>query len=194
MKDKNQRIATAAAAKVNLNSTTTKTVKEWIITSPDGVVHNFKNLRLWLRDNADLFNPDDILERVKKNGVKWSRAEAGLTHAIKTVRGSWKGWAVRRPDMPPPRGVKDKHCVICNELFTPHANSDMFIFCSKTCRRKMEKLKYSKLKEPKKCAHCGEPFETEISHRVFCSANCRARCYTLSNQNQKDLHHLKKLK
>lgn len=64
--------------------------KQWLLVSPQNVIHRFKNLSQFIRDNPSLFNPEDII---------WHKYSCRAVHAISKLRpsrkkpeASWKGW------------------------------------------------------------------------------------------------------
>lgn len=190
--DKQKQIkATAKAAARNRDSLTTKTVKKWRVTSPEGKAYEFINLNSWLRSHTHLFNPDDVAIKIKSNGVQWSNAECGLRGALKTVKRQWRGWGVSREDVEE-QPARSANCRFCGEPFEPTLKGTQ-VFCSPGCRREAEKLKYNKLTEKRKCEHCGVTFETSITHHVFCSARCRQQSRELIQQQEKDSLRLKRL-
>lgn len=69
--------------------------KSWQIRSPRGRTYRFKNLREFIRKNAELFAPEDTEWRTKPDGDITCRAFtgiAGISIRLKNPRGSWKGW------------------------------------------------------------------------------------------------------
>ena len=63
---------------------------EGLLRDPNCIVRYFRNLRKFVNDNPELFNPDDIV--IKKHGH--SRASCGLAAVYNGKRGSWKGWTL----------------------------------------------------------------------------------------------------
>lgn len=91
---KRRREAHAASPKT-AGVETNASAKEWHLLSPDGTAYHFKNLALWLRKHADLFDPDDVAEHPQsKSGVS-TRAQAALGKLRperRSPKPSWKGW------------------------------------------------------------------------------------------------------
>lgn len=68
--------------------------KTWTLKSPDNKTYTFANLMHFVRTNPHLFEPDDVVWRIKPNGVEWCRASSGLAMLARRTRApaSWKGW------------------------------------------------------------------------------------------------------
>jgi hypothetical protein len=71
--------------------------KEWSLKSPTGMVHHFRNLKQFLRANADLFEMDDVTwkEVPGRPSQAWCRAFHGLSRLRPTcvkLLPDWKGW------------------------------------------------------------------------------------------------------
>jgi hypothetical protein len=69
--------------------------RSWQIRSPSGRTYRFRNLREFIRRNAELFAPEDTEWRTKPDGDITCRAFtgiAGISIRLKNARGSWKGW------------------------------------------------------------------------------------------------------
>ncbi len=69
----------------------------WSLKSPDGRIHQFKNLRKFVRDNPALFDSEDVKLRPRTgHGMQnWSRAITGLAALSprrKECRLTYKGW------------------------------------------------------------------------------------------------------
>jgi len=67
--------------------------KEWRLISPYGDVYRFRNLHHFVRENPDLFNPDDVIWKGRSN--RWCRATAGICSIRpnrKKPASEWKGW------------------------------------------------------------------------------------------------------
>lgn len=71
--------------------------KEWVVMSPTGVKHTFRNLKKWVRENEDLFDPSDV-EWKATNGranQDWCRAFQGLARlrpGNSKFIPEWQGW------------------------------------------------------------------------------------------------------
>lgn len=78
--------------------------KDWHLVDPSGTEHRFRNLSLFIRSHAELFDPDDILPR-GLNGTGPCRAATGLSN-IRPDRKKrverWKGWHWCGPIPPQP--------------------------------------------------------------------------------------------
>ena len=63
-----------------------------------GKVWHFINLTHFVRENPDLFAPEDVIwKHYRKGRAVWCNARGGLGSLFKRsgrVRGSWKGWTV----------------------------------------------------------------------------------------------------
>jgi hypothetical protein len=69
--------------------------RSWQIRSPRGRTYRFKNLREFIRRNAELFAPEDAEWRTKPDGDSTCKAFtgiAGISIRLNNPRGSWKGW------------------------------------------------------------------------------------------------------
>lgn len=71
--------------------------KEWVILSPSGVKHTFRNLKKWVRENEALFDAADV--EWKSNGGRpnqdWCRAFQGLARlrpGNAKHLAEWQGW------------------------------------------------------------------------------------------------------
>ncbi|WP_055884980.1 hypothetical protein [Methylobacterium sp. Leaf399] len=74
---------------------TNASAREWSLLAPDGTAHRFRDLALWLRERADLFDPADVAERPQsRTGVSTNaQAQLGkLRPERRAGRKSWKGW------------------------------------------------------------------------------------------------------
>ncbi len=71
--------------------------KEWRLRAPGGEVHEFRNLKAFLRENADLFAVLDVewKEVPGRPGQAWCKAFHGLSrlrpNCVKWLP-EWKGW------------------------------------------------------------------------------------------------------
>ena len=71
--------------------------KEWTVVSPIGVKHTFRNLKKWVRENPDLFEPSDV-EWKSNNGrpnQDWCRAFQGIARlrpGNSKFLPEWQGW------------------------------------------------------------------------------------------------------
>jgi hypothetical protein len=73
--------------------------KEWDLIAPDGQVYRFRNLSLFIRENAKLFDASDIFP-IRTDGKGPSRAVGGLAklHPDRKARVySWRGWRWNGP-------------------------------------------------------------------------------------------------
>lgn len=78
----------------------TDRAKWWSIKDPSGKVFQFVDLMQFIRTHKDLFNENDLLERIKgktRANYKWSACNAyfglaTLRPDIKKPKTSWKGW------------------------------------------------------------------------------------------------------
>ncbi len=70
--------------------------KEWKLCSPERTIYQFKNLRAFVRDNPELFDPDDVEWRHTKNSAADNcKATAGLSSLSprrQKPRAEWHGW------------------------------------------------------------------------------------------------------
>ena len=75
--------------------------KWWRFRDDRGRIHEFKNLREFVRNNGDMFAPDDVVYMYKARGKTTScRAMQGLQSlSFRNTRpeGSWKGWTICHP-------------------------------------------------------------------------------------------------
>jgi hypothetical protein len=71
--------------------------KEWSLKAPSGVVYRFRNLKQFLRGNAELFDVEDVIwkEVPGRPSQAWCRAFHGLSRlrpsCVKLLP-DWKGW------------------------------------------------------------------------------------------------------
>lgn len=71
--------------------------KEWSLKAPNGLVHRFRNLKQFLRGNAELFDAEDVVwkEVPGRPSQAWCRAFHGLSRlrpsCVKLLP-DWKGW------------------------------------------------------------------------------------------------------
>jgi hypothetical protein len=72
-----------------------------LLRDPRGREHEARNIAKFVRENSGLFQPEDVVWRVrakkKGRGKTWScKAHEGLLSLVKpsVTRGSWKGWTV----------------------------------------------------------------------------------------------------
>jgi hypothetical protein len=71
--------------------------KEWVLRSPLGQVHQFRNLKQFVRDNPGLFEVEDVQwkEVLGRPSQAWCRAFHGLSRlrpsCVKLLN-EWKGW------------------------------------------------------------------------------------------------------
>jgi hypothetical protein len=68
--------------------------EEWKLKSPDNVIYTFINLADFVRNNAELFNPEDLACKTLDKMAS-CRAYAGLAMLRPTnakTASSWKGW------------------------------------------------------------------------------------------------------
>lgn len=66
----------------------------WALTGPDAARYRFRNLSLFIREHAHLFDPNDVLP-IRADGKGPSRAAGGLAKlrpGRKNRVASWKGW------------------------------------------------------------------------------------------------------
>lgn len=85
--------AQAARSKSPYFTKTEKHIRalNWNVRDARGRVHQFRNLANWIRQNENLFEPNDV----RWNGT-YCRAHSGISHLRPTHKnpvGSWKGWA-----------------------------------------------------------------------------------------------------
>lgn len=69
--------------------------RTWQVRSPRGVTYQFRNLREFIRNNPNLFLPEDIEWVRKPDGNESCRActgIAGISIRLKNPRTTWKGW------------------------------------------------------------------------------------------------------
>jgi hypothetical protein len=89
-----------ASAKRNpkLNATTQHiAAKTWVLKDPTGQVHEFRNLKKWVRDNENLFEPEDVIWKLNggQENQAWCRAFQGLSRLRPTsskLLPEWHGW------------------------------------------------------------------------------------------------------
>jgi hypothetical protein len=67
--------------------------KDWSLLAPDGTSHRFRNLSLWLRQHADLFDPDDLVCMLGRPICRAQSSLGKLRLDRKNPKPSWKGWA-----------------------------------------------------------------------------------------------------
>lgn len=67
---------------------------EFFLTSPDGTEYEGRNLALFVREHADLFDPVDVAEeKIGATGQATCRAYRQLAKLLREPqRRSWKGW------------------------------------------------------------------------------------------------------
>ncbi len=71
--------------------------KNWTLRAPDGVIHTFRNLRLFIRENEDLFDAADVIWKAQTNKpiLTWCQAYQSLAR-LRPGRprslDSWNGW------------------------------------------------------------------------------------------------------
>ncbi|MGO0058670.1 hypothetical protein ACTID9_01155 [Brevibacillus fluminis] len=68
----------------------------WTIRSPEGATYTFRNLNLWLRENADVL--PGTVDQARAGFGQIKRSRLGKT---KRPVGSWKGWTLvcwEKPD------------------------------------------------------------------------------------------------
>jgi hypothetical protein len=71
--------------------------KEWVLRGPDGQVFQFRNLKKWVREHEELFDPTDVVWK-EMNGVAnqaWCRAFQALGRLRPTSSKhipEWNGW------------------------------------------------------------------------------------------------------
>lgn len=66
-----------------------------LLRNPEGVIHAFRNLVHFVRENHGLFSPDDTVWNYSRPSSPWCRASKGLSGLFNRgvyTRGSWKGW------------------------------------------------------------------------------------------------------
>lgn len=77
------------AGEANLNA------RDWSFVAPDGSMHQFRNLALFVRKHAALFEPDDVSPRRAGRGFT-TRAQIYLGRLRPTSSATrlkeWKGW------------------------------------------------------------------------------------------------------
>ena len=71
--------------------------KQWVMRAPNGVIHTFRNLKKWVRENPDLFEPEDVIwkEMNGKANQAWCRAFQALGRLRPTSSKhlpEWSGW------------------------------------------------------------------------------------------------------
>jgi hypothetical protein len=89
-----------ASAKKNpkLNATAEHiAAKTWILRDPTGTIHTFRNLKKWVRDNENLFEPEDVIWKLNggQPNQAWCRAFQGLSRlrpSSSKLLGEWHGW------------------------------------------------------------------------------------------------------
>lgn len=66
------------------------------VKSPAGVTYRVDNVSAFVRGHAELFAPEDVVDRRRGDGGYWSRAAAGLRRlqCVAHTRLSWKGWTL----------------------------------------------------------------------------------------------------
>ena len=71
--------------------------KEWILVGPNGQQYQFRNLKKFVREHADLFDAEDVnwKEPEGKPNQAWCRAFQALSRlrpSCSKVLGEWNGW------------------------------------------------------------------------------------------------------
>lgn len=71
--------------------------KEWTLLAPNGQRYQFRNLKKFVREHADLFDAEDVIwkEPEGKPNQAWCRAFQALSRLRPTcskVLGEWNGW------------------------------------------------------------------------------------------------------
>jgi hypothetical protein len=92
----NLRLGTPAAQDSPLAGSfeTNQEAKIWWLRDPEGNRYTIRNLRLWCKDHADLFEADGGWERGCA-GIR--QIQAWLTGMRKRRVTQWKGWTLERP-------------------------------------------------------------------------------------------------
>ena len=91
-----KRLAAHAATPLSGGFETNASAKEWHLLSPDGTAYHFRNLALWLREHAELFDPADIAEVPQSKSGLTTRAQSRLGRLRPdraSRRETWKGWS-----------------------------------------------------------------------------------------------------
>jgi hypothetical protein len=67
---------------------------EGVLRSPENKLYPFRNLTHFVRENPQLFAPEDVVWKKERHAIQCraSRGLIGLFGHSKDVRGSWKGW------------------------------------------------------------------------------------------------------
>jgi hypothetical protein len=80
-------------ALVTRKGETNKRSQEGVLRSPENITYPFRNITQFVRDNPQLFAPEDLVWK-KDRSSDVCRASRGLQalFARKFVRASWKGW------------------------------------------------------------------------------------------------------
>lgn len=84
-----------AASPLSSSTESNASAKEWHLLSPDGTAYHFRNLSLWLREHAELFEPDDVAEIPQSRTGVTTRAQSKLGRLRPDraqPRQTWKGW------------------------------------------------------------------------------------------------------
>lgn len=71
--------------------------KDWVLKSPDGEIHSFRNLKKFIRDNPGLFDESDVQWKHPegKPNQAWCRAFQSLSRLRPTCFNrllEWQGW------------------------------------------------------------------------------------------------------
>ncbi|WP_061799500.1 MucR family transcriptional regulator [Serratia ficaria] len=77
--------------------------KKWTLVSPDGEVYRVVNLHNFIRENTELFNPEDVVwklngEEAEEGSRLWCRASQGIRSIKQRSVESWKGWKLLNPE------------------------------------------------------------------------------------------------
>jgi hypothetical protein len=62
------------------------------LVSPEGTLKEFENAQFFVRDNPELFEAEDVIQRIKPNGHWFTRAGNGLQAVSNGSKPQWKGW------------------------------------------------------------------------------------------------------
>ena len=63
------------------------------LMSPSGTLFKIKNIHEFVRNNPQLFDKIDVVNKRKPNGKSYSRATCGLLAVSSGNKKTWKGWA-----------------------------------------------------------------------------------------------------
>ncbi len=66
--------------------------KHWLLKSDRNVFYEFDNLSQWVRDNSELFDPEDVQWKPSENSCKATRGLSSLRPTRKKPEATWKGW------------------------------------------------------------------------------------------------------